>query len=74
MLVHIILALKEEDIDIQAAPVLKALREAGVRDIDTKFLKSYSLVAGDVDPADIETVKALPHVLDVEPDGHVSAL
>lgn len=72
MLVHITLDLHEADADAQSATIVAALNHAGVREIDSKFLKRYSLVSGHVDEADLQAVAALPMVLAVEPDGTVT--
>lgn len=74
MLVHITLNLKEDEVDAKGDAVLASLQEAGVRDIDTKFLKRYSLLSGQVARRHLRKVEALPDVAAVEPDGEVVAI
>lgn len=73
MLVHITLTLTEEEAQSRGEAAVAALRGAGVDNIDVRYLKRYSLVAGQVDPAAMEAVKALSFVKAVEADGTVTA-
>ncbi|ACO47934.1 hypothetical protein DEDE109153_09110 [Deinococcus deserti] len=74
MLVHITLNLNEAEVDAQADSVLEELHRAGVREVDTRYLKSYSLVSGHVDQAHVGSVEALPVVMAVEPISTVNAI
>lgn len=74
MLVHITLKLTAAEVELQAEAVLEALTCAGARQVDTRYLRRYALVSAEVDEAQIDGIRALEMVLDVEPDGPVSAL
>lgn len=73
MLVHITLNLNDDEVAAQLNMILEQLRRAGVRGIDTKFVRRYGLVSGDLDDAHLAAVESLPFVAAVEPDGEVSA-
>ncbi|MDP9765572.1 hypothetical protein [Deinococcus enclensis] len=74
MLVHITLNLTPAESELQAEAVQEALTRAGARQIDTRYLRRYALVSAEVDEAQIDGIRALEMVLDVEPDGPVGAL
>lgn len=74
MLVHITLNLKEDEVDARRESVLEALHRAGLREVDTKFLKRYSLLSGHVDRKHLPDIERLPMVVAVEPDGEVVAM
>lgn len=74
MLVHITLNLTEDEVDAKGETVLEELHRVGVREVDTKFLRRYSLLTGHIDQANVHAVENLPMVAAVEPDGEVIAM
>ncbi|MBZ9751785.1 hypothetical protein K7W42_13050 [Deinococcus sp. HMF7604] len=74
MQMHISLKLDAQEAERGAPALLQQLEEAGVQQIDAKHLRRFHLISAAVPPERVDSVRALPEVLDVTPVGIVKAI